>query len=162
MPKHDIETYCRELGVALADDTTGINSFITAINTEKGDDPVMSTIDDGALIFQTMTEAIVNFDPFLIYYIDSVSSESAGPHTLRTYKVNIEIVFASCVNEKLLGYLLLRYQRALRDFAEYHWRRLDCGVQSSLSDLNPVEYSLSESDETHKSIGISISVTYGG
>lgn len=133
----------------------------SAINTEKADGFNMKAIQSLAFVDQSLNDKVLNYDPFLFCYIDSVSSEVKGPSIAETLKIDCVLFVAGRGLEQSLGESLLnlRYSRLMRELGAGMWRKALPGVEYSMESLNPIDVSLDNSEDYHRVFGISVSVS---
>lgn len=158
MAKYDVESFMDEFVTALK---TNLAARITAINSEKGNDPVLEAISDSAWIFQTLDEKALNYRDFIFYYIDDISGEINGPHASKDLTIEVDF-FVYDRQDNLLMKRVLRYWRALEEAMALTWDRVGKGYdKAAIRSLTPIDVKLINSSEYHKVFGVSLNFAIG-
>lgn len=158
MAKFDVENFMDEFVAKLK---TNLAARVSAINTEKGDNPVLESFPDGAFIFQTLDEKALNFRDFVFYYIDDISGEINGPHASKDLTIEVDI-FVYDRQDNLLMKRVLRYWRALEEAMALTWDSVGKGYdRAAIKSLTPIDVKLINSSEYHKVFGVSLNFAIG-
>ena len=137
-----------------------INQELEKIDLERGDF-VLKPVDlENAIVFQSLNNLPVNFDPILFYGIDQVQSigdiESASGE-------NWEIEFSFILSDpqdRTADKRLLRYQRALKSvFLNNYVKIKNMRQKVRVRSLNPVAFTLNNSSNEFRAIGIIVETT---
>jgi hypothetical protein len=157
--KYDVETFCDDI---LATLTANLNAKISAINSEKNDGITLASVESDAYFFQELNSKAANFNPYVLYSIEELGSDNAGPYA--SVKPTLHVIAVLSDNgEDADGCAkrLLRYQRALKEVFEENWTQNAGSVKINLSSLVPVQFSLMNSAESFRAIGVSITGSIG-
>lgn len=155
---YDIETLLGDLETHLK---ANLGTALTAINTEKNDGITCENIDSDAYYFQYLGKTLANKNLFLLYGIESMTSNGIGPGSVKTYTISVVIVHSDSGNDKNLVKRLLRYQRALTSVLETGWSAIRKSVNFRVSGLAPIPLDLLNSSRPDRAIGIEIQVDLG-
>lgn len=159
MKVYDIESFCSDIKTIL---TTYLNSKLTSIDSEKNDGITLKPVASDAYFFQELNEATVNYDPYILYSVENIESEALGPVTSLRPTVHIILVLADQGSELAgIGTRMLRYQRALKEIFESHWTENQNGVKIKVQSLVPVQFSLMNSANSYRAIGIALTGDIG-
>lgn len=154
-PKYDVERFCADLKTILA---ASLNTKISEINSEKNDSTTLAAVDSNAYFFQELNGRATNFDPFVLYSVEEIQSEGTGPTTSITPTVHVVLVLADGGQDtESVAVRMLRYQRALREVFEENWTSNKYGVKLRISSMVPVQFSLMNSANPFRAIGVSVS-----
>lgn len=137
-----------------------INQELAKIDAERGDF-VLKPIDlENAIVFQSLNNLPVNFDPILYYGVDQVSNngdvESA---TGETWDIEFSFILSD-PQDRTADKRLLRYQRALKSIFLNNYIKINNMRQKvRVRSLNPVAFTLSNSSNEFRAIGIIVETT---
>lgn len=136
-----------------------INLKLQEIDTERGDF-VLKPIDlENAIIFQSLNNFPVNFDPILYYGIDQVNTESIESAAGETWEVEFSIILAD-PQDRSADKRILRYQRALKEIFLNNYVKINNMRQKvRVKALNPVAFTLQNSSVEFRAIGIIVETT---
>ena len=161
--KLDIEQLCAEMATFMR---SKLNTRLLALDSEKNDGitlkPVTSTGEPDGFFFQDLGDRIANFDPFVLYGIDSVRvqpGQNIGPATAKTYTIHVIVVIQDNGNDPSLTKRLLRYQRALWEIFEVDWATVRHGAKFKIGGLMPIAFELLNRSQPDRAVGISLEVT---
>ena len=137
-----------------------INDKLTEIDNERGDYELKKIDVDDAIIFQSMNNFPVNFDPILFYGVDNVTNqgdvESAAGET---WEIEFSIILAD-PQDKTVDTRILRYQRALKEIFLNNYVKINNMRQKvRVRSLNPVAFTLQNASVEYRAIGIIVETT---
>ncbi len=158
MAKYDAEALLSDIGDHLA---ANLNTKLAAITAEKADGIVLPTLHASAFFFQTLGEAAINLNPFLIYGIVDQKDEGIGPAVSERIMIQIAIVVSDRLDGNI-GKRLLRYRRALRELFTGSFDKIGNAVKFKVTSLVPISLELINSDEPQRAIGIQVETTLVG
>jgi hypothetical protein len=157
MARYDIENFLTDLLSAMQDGSTGLNSYITAINSEKNDTLTVPSISNSAYFLQTMNESVAAYDPFILYGVTKIESEGIGPATSSRYTVQVVISFAD-KQDGTAAKRLFRYSRALEDLFHSKFDKISQNRVKKIISIEPVEWTLVNSSESFRAVGVDLEV----
>lgn len=155
---YDIDSWIADFDAFLK---ANLNSKITALNSEKGDAPQLLTLDSNAFFFQTMNDAVANFDPFVFYGISDVESVATGPGIIERYLIDLIVVVVDTAQDLLIGKRLLRYNRAFKELLTSNYDKIGDGKKIKVTSLVPVSFKLANSSNEYRAIGVTLEVHFG-
>lgn len=138
-----------------------LNTRILAINSQKNDGITLKQIDSDAYFLQSLDDGTANFDPYLFYGVDSVESIPIGPAVLKKYTLQVVIVLADDKSDLFVAKKLFRYNRVLEELFNEKWRDVFKGVDVMVEALQPVAFSVVDSSNVYRAIGVDLKVTLG-
>jgi hypothetical protein len=135
-----------------------INESITKMNNEKGD-KLLEKIDQRAWCLGSLDEVVLNFDNFILAYIEDMSSTVNGYAVQTNVVFEIDMVLAQ--KEDRMDYKrVMRYQKVLQDAAQMLWEKIGRGIDRlEISTLQPIDIKLNDNAEWSKVVGIQLSFT---
>jgi len=133
--------------------TTNLATKLTAIETEKGDSIALPDVDASAYAFQTMDSEAINYDPFIIYGVESVETIPLYGGTAEKLSISVVYVLADG-NRQNISEILFRVQRALKEIFEENFTNLDVGNKITVKRFEPVSFQSLDSSARYKAIGI--------
>lgn len=136
-------------------------TIIGNINTEKNDGFLMKAPIAGAYLEISLNDKVMNFDPFVFTYIESVTSQVRGPNLSKEWRIGQVIFVAQKAIQLSKGeeYFNLRYQRAMEELGQSAWRTALRGYEFDVEALNPVDVQLQNTTNWHRVFGIELSLT---
>lgn len=133
-----------------------INPAILAMNTEKNDSIVLKTIDDKAYAFQTMSEKVMNYNPFIYYGLLECPTKAEFMAIAKSPKIELTIVIAD-PEDGNTAIRLLRYQRVFEEmFLDQMFPIKGINTRVKIENLEPVSFKSVNSDTHFKAIGVII------
>jgi len=137
---------------------SNIGAVVTAINTEKDDSTVLAAPEAKAYIDLSFDSAVINYDPFVFTFIDSISSQIAGPNIEKSIRFEVCIFKARTgkPDEHILG---LRYMRVMEELAELAWEKVFKSYRYEVETLTPVEVQLANQTKWHRVYGVALTVS---
>ena len=141
-----------------------INQELSKIDLERDGDTkpfILKPIDlDDGIVFQSMNNLPVNFDPILYYGVDQVTTigdlESA---TGETWEVEFSIILSD-PQDRTADKRILRYQRALKEIFLKNYVKINNMRQKvRVKSLNPVAFTLQNTSNEFRAIGIIVETT---
>ncbi len=165
MAKFDIETFLTKFEAKMK---TNLAAAITAVNLEKNPgmndmptpviaDFLIPQIEEGAWIFQSLDVKAKNYENFVFYFIDGVTTQFRGQALAREYTVEVDM-FIIDKGDDYVYKAVLRYWRALEQAITDAWRSVDAAAEIDFESLGPVTVQLQNSSYYHKVIGASLKV----
>ncbi len=135
-----------------------ISGVVTSINTEKNDSTLLVAPEAGAYVDLSLDSAVMNFDPFIFIYIDSVQSVIAGPSINKTVRFEICLFRGKTgkTDEQILG---LRYMRLMEELGQMAWDKALRGFRYEVETLTPVDVQLVNSTKWHRVYGVALTVS---
>lgn len=136
-----------------------LNAELLKIDTERGDF-VMKPVDmNNAVIFQSLNNFPVNFDPILFYGVDQVTTDSIESATGDNWEIEFSIIMAD-PQDQSASYRLLRYQRALKEIFKTNYVKINNMRQKvQVKSLNPISLTLQNNSNEFRAIGIIVETT---
>lgn len=137
-----------------------MNDKLLEIDSERGD-LVLKPVDfDNAVVFQSMNNLPVNFDPILYYGATSVSTDGNVESSVgETWEVEFSVILAD-PQDRSIEKRLFRYQRALKEiFLQNYFKINNIRQKVRLRSLNPISFNLQNNSIEYRAIGILIETT---
>ena len=136
-----------------------INAKLAEIDAERGDFTLKPIDLDNGIVFQSLNNLPVNFDPILFYGIDQVDSDSIESAQGETWDLEFSIILAD-PQDRTADKRILRYQRALKEiFSENYIKINNMRQKVRVKSLNPVSFLLQNSSNEFRAIGIIVETT---
>lgn len=137
-----------------------INQKLIDIDNERNDFALKPIDLENGIVFQSLNNLPVNFDPILYYGADDVTNigeiESASGET---WSVEFSIILAD-PQDRSVEKRLWRYQRALKEiFLEGYIKINSMRQKVRVRSLNPVAFTLQNTSNEYRAIGINIETT---
>lgn len=151
MPKYDVENLLSDIQSLL---TTYLNTKLSEIDTEKNDGITLKQVDSSAYFLQTLDGKAANFDPFILYGVDTIESDGRRSATLRKYQISVVIVLADSRSEVTPAARMFRYLRALEEVFEEHWAENGNAINLVIQSLEPVEIKLFNTSQPYRAVGV--------
>lgn len=131
--KYDIELFIQKITAYLK---TNFEAKLTEISAEKNDGiPLLAVSTTGGYFVQTLSEAVVNFNPyFYIGILDKIGSDSVDHASVQIVPLEIALVIADSGEDANLWIKLFRYQRALKEIFEIGWNSANLGPKVSVEE----------------------------
>ena len=141
---------------------TKLNDEITAIDAARSDGITLKQIDiDNAIIFQSLDNFPVNFDPVLYYGVSGATApQQIESATGENWEVEFTIILAD-PHDKTIDTRLFRYQRALKNLFKKNYFKINNLTQKvRVKSLDPVSFSLSNQKAVEfRAIGVIVETT---
>lgn len=142
--KYDAENLLSDIKTILK---ANLNTAITTVENEKVAQGLPATgllpVDTNVGYFeQNWSDAILNVSPAIFYGIEDVRAEGAGPTTMQTYKVFVEIVVTDRQEDKLMNARIHRYSRAIKDVLEANYDKIPSSAKTKIETVRPVSFKL--------------------
>lgn len=154
--KLDVEVILKNIKETLLDK---LNTKLLEIDTEKNDGIVLSPVDPGAYILQSLDEFPVNFDPALFYGIESIETVGEYSATHKKMKIEISVILADPQDGSIFS-RLFRYQRAMEEtFLESYFTIKNMREKVKVTSLEPVAFRVQNSTSEFKAIGVMIEIS---
>jgi hypothetical protein len=155
MAKIDTETLFLKLKAFVQANIAGV---VAQINTEKNDSTLLVAPDAKAYVDLSLDSSVMNYDPFIFIYIDSVQSTIAGPAVNKNVRFEICLFKAKTgkTDELIQG---LRYMRLMEDLAQLAWDKALRGFRYEVETLTPVDVQLANSTKWHRVYGVALTVS---
>lgn len=156
MAKYDTEDFLDNIKAVLI---ANLNTKLAAIDTAKTQDTLsLPQVQTAAYAFQGLNEEVINFDPFIIYGVESIATipQLQGSAT----DITASVVLVLCENGKdEIDRLMLRYSRALKEVIEENYQSVGKGIKMLVSEFMPISFKFLNSDDSYKAVGININAT---
>lgn len=155
MAKIDVETLFFKLKDFIK---ANIADVVTKINDEKNDSTKLVAPEDKAYIDLSLDAGVVNYDPFMFIYIDSVLSQIQGSSVAKTVRFEICLFKAKSgkPDEFIQG---LRYSRLMEELGQLAWDKALRGFRYEVETLTPVDVQLANSTKWHRVYGVALTVS---
>lgn len=153
---YDVENFFDELEDFMQ---ANLNTRISAINTEKNDSITLDTVSSSAYFFLTLDETVANYDPFIFYSIGGIESDGIGPHTGKTYLVDVALVMTSDGVDSNSRKRTLRYHRALTEIFEENYQEINKRVNIKVNSLEPITFATQNDSQLYRAVGVQLQVT---
>ena len=143
--------------------SNNLNPKITALNTEKADSISLTPVASNAYVFPSLNGTTLNYDPFIFYGIQDIRSdtETGYGHTLESVDVVVCLVKADMGQDVDIGNRMLRYHRALKEVIEDGFDENRNGIKLKVSSLVPIEFTLMNSAQLFRAVGVLIRADMG-
>lgn len=135
-----------------------IAAVVASINADKNDTILLVAPEADAYVDLSLDSMVVNYDPFIFTYIDSIPSQIAGPNVAKTVRFEICIFKAreGTPEEHILG---LRYMRLMEELGKMAWDKALRGFRYEIETLTPVDVQLANSTKWHRVYGVALTVS---
>lgn len=153
MAKIDYETILTEIKSIIS---SNYNTKLTEIDAEKSDF-TLPTVDSNAYQLQSMNEKVLNYDPFILYGITSVETESNGPQISERIRMELWIIKAD-QNENNINEMMFRYLRAFKEIFEENWQINNISTKINVNNATVLPLESLNSSESYKAVAIEIEV----
>jgi len=156
MPKYDTEDFLDNVKAVLV---ANLNTKLTAIDAAKTQDTLsLPQVAAAAYAFQGLNEEVINFDPFIVYGVESIVTIPQLQGSAND--VTVSVVLALCENGKNeIDRLMLRYSRAMKEVIEENYQSVGKGMKMVVSEFMPISFKFLNSDDNYKAVGININAT---
>jgi len=140
-----------------------INDELTKIDVERAGEtnPItMKPIDtENGIVFQSLNNLPVNFDPILYYGVDQVETDPIESAQGETWSMEFSIILSD-PQDRTAEKRVLRYQRALKSIFLNNYIKLNNMRQKvRVRSLNPVAFTLPNASIEFRAIGILVETT---
>ncbi len=135
--------------------SSNLNTKIAEINAEKNDGITMPTINNNAYFFQTLDERVTNFDPFLVYSIDTLEGENDYGRSQMNILINNILIIADNGKDSI-NRILFRYLRALNEIWKENFQSTSFSNRYKISSFTPVPFESLDTSTKYKGIGVII------
>ncbi len=135
-----------------------LNTKITALNTEKNDGIQLMPVEDAAYFFMGLNERVANFNPFIIYGVESLATLPIEQGSALDIGVSVVVVVVD-QGKPEINRLMLRYSRALKEVIEENNQKAGRSIKLTVEQFMPISFELLDSDAKYKAIGITINGT---
>lgn len=135
-----------------------IADLVAVINTEKNDSTVLVSPEANAYVDLSLDNTVVNYDPFIFIFIDSLPSQIVGPNVEKTVRFEVCLFKGRTgkSDEHILG---LRYLRLMEDLGKLAWDKALKGFRYEVETLTPVDVQLANSTKWHRVYGVALTVS---
>ena len=157
-PLYDVESLMRDIESFLK---AKFNPQLLVIDAEKADGLTLAPLDTAAYFWNWMGDQVANYNPFIFYGIDSEEPASIGPGTVRVFTIQVFVVLTDSQNDPEIMKRMYRYQRALFQIFEKDWSTVGRGVNFEITGLLPLVFSLFQTQNMHRGIGIQLKAALG-
>lgn len=138
-----------------------LNTYISAINTEKSDSITLATVSASAFFFQSMNDRAANYDPYVSWGVSQAGSVSEGAGVLRALSFYVILVVSDRGEEPELGRKMLRYSRALEDLFSRGWAKIRPDATLRLTNLGEVAFRFQDSQDPYRAVGVELQMQFG-
>lgn len=155
MVKFDIETLLSDLETFLK---ANINTYITNLNTEKNDGITVPTISANAYTLQSWNQSITNYDPFILYGISAIESDSINGGSSEKYTVEVIVIKADNGNDQNIVKKMFRYSRILKDLFEDKFDLVSNKYNITIQSKEPLPFRPENTSQLYQIVGINLNV----
>ena len=156
MAKFDLENMVDEV-VALV--KAQLNTKIAEINAEKADSVTLATIEATAYSVLSLNNGIMNFDPFVVVYVEDIESQGIGPGTADFITLPVIVVAADMGTDTEIYKRMLRYMRALKEIFEENFQRIEPGNNLIIESVAPQYITGLNTNKRHRGAGVALKFT---
>jgi len=154
MAKHDFEDVLAEIKSIVS---SNFNTKLSALETEKGDGITLPTVDSNAYFMQSMNDDAANFDPFIVYGIEDIQTDSIGYQSSEKIFVSV-VILLSDNGRDAINEIMFRYSRALKEIFEENWQLNKFGIKINVTRSTVVPFVALDSSASYKAVGIEIEI----
>lgn len=156
--------------ITLVDLVDGIESFIKAnLNTKIAEQNssnshslTLKTVDNEAYFFQTMNDAIANYDPFVYYGVSNIQVlDKAGGGVIEEITLHAIICVSDRGEDLQIGRRMLLYREAWKSLIGSGWALINKAVRMDLTSLVPVKFTEINTNAPYRAVGIEMVVKLG-
>lgn len=156
--RYDIDALLTDIQTVIS---TQLNTFITAVNTDKNDGITCAMVDFNradAIHLQYIKDSVELADPFILFGLaDDTEAASVGGSASRTYQIDIVLVVYDSGNDPSIVRKLYRYQRALEDLVLGNWDALGKGARLKLLGKQPTPaFKLLSKSNEYRAVGVTL------
>jgi hypothetical protein len=158
MARYDLEQLMAEIQALLA---ANFNTKVAAISTEKADSMVMKTVASGAY-FTTMNFKQANYNPFILYGIEDIQSDSTESASIRTVTIQVALILTDSGDDTdvKMQARMLRYLRALEEVFQDSYQLAESGVKLKIQSLRPDTFAYANSTELARVVGVNLTAVF--
>jgi hypothetical protein len=153
MTKYDLEDLCADIATVLQ---TNLNSKLSEIDSEKNDGIVLKQVTGDAYFFQELNNKVANFDPFVLYGVESVQTLSQEGAAAQVATISVVIVVSDPGLDPELPKRMIRYARALHEIFEENYSLLRLSSKLIIQNLMPVSFNLLNSSQSYRAAGVNL------
>lgn len=135
MANYDVESFCDDLKTFVQ---SNLNTKITAINAEKADSITLSSVASDAYMFQTTSDEVANFNPFVFYGVANFIEDNNIPgNSDVAFNAQVLIILTDEGNDLNIVKRLLRYHRCLKEIFDEGFQRVSKLGNIKISSIGP-------------------------
>lgn len=139
-----------------------LNTHIAVQNSTNTYGITLKTVSASAYFFQTMNDAIANFDPFIYYGVADVEAPSSeGGGTIEKITFNALLVVSDRGEDLLIGRRMLLYREAWKAMIGPGWANIHRNARMTLTSLVPVAFTEINTNHPYRAVGIEIVTELG-
>lgn len=153
MKKYDLECLFSDIEALLVQN---LNTKITAINAEKNDGITLKSVDNAAYFLQELNGKQINFNPFILYGLETSNSESIRGHSIEDVTISVIIVIEDQGEDTKISPRMLRYRRCLKEVFEDNFQIISNSNTIKIQSLVPVAFQTLNSSESYRAVGVNI------
>lgn len=135
-----------------------LNAELDKINQEKNDGITLDHVSNDAYFFESLNDEAHNFDPFIFYFVDSVTSEVRGQSFAKAVNLEFDLMVVDN-GDSHISRKLLRYTRVMETVLAESFTKVMPSNNADLETLEAIDVKLRNSSKIHKAIGTRISFT---
>lgn len=154
----DIEQYLLNIKAYLL---ANLNTYITALNSEKNDTVVLATLDSAAYFLQTFNGTIANYNPHMFIGVSDIQSQGIGPGTLKQLTFDVILIFEDRVQDIDVGIRLLRYGRILEEIFNRGFQKIMPGATFKVNSLVPISIVSVNTNDPYRAVGVQVVAALG-
>ena len=134
-----------------------LNTKLASIDTQKNDGITLKTFDDDeSYFFQSLDDEIINVDPYLLYGIESIESDSQQYGQSADKITMFFAIIKSDNNESDIVKIMLRYQRALKEIFEENFTGIEIANKININSYGIVPFESLDQTAKYKAIGLTV------
>lgn len=153
MTIYDFENLLDDIKTILANN---LNTKIIAINARKNDSISLETVDSAAYFLQTLDAEVINYNPFIVYAVEEVSSEGQGPYTRDELTISVSLVAADTNIDVNMSKRMFRYLTALKEVLQENWTTNNNNAKLKIKGIPPIDLQLLNTTATYRAVTILI------
>ena len=137
-----------------------LNAELLKIDTEKADFVLKPVDFDNGVVFQSLNNLPVNFDPIFFYGVDQVQVPTTIESSVgEEWEIEFSIILSD-PQDRTVDKRILRYQRALKQvFINEYVKIGNMRQKVRVRSLNPVAFTLQNASVEYRAIGIIVETT---
>lgn len=157
MAEYDIEGLCDDIETLLK---ANLNTYITALNTEKGDSPVLDTIDSDAYFFQTMDGKEAAYSPYVFYGVQDIADGDDVYNVPTHVDITVAIIIADEGQDVDSAKRMFRYLRVLKNLFKEKFDSLNNSIKITIKSQVPIELVTLNESRTERAVGVTIGADF--
>lgn len=153
MTKYDVELLLADIEALMV---SNLNAKITLLNTEKSDTITLDLINTSAYFLQELNGKQINYNPFILYGIESSQPMSQQGGSLELVTISVVIVIEDEGEDTAITKRMLRYRRCLKEVFEETFHLATNSRILQIQSLVPVAFQGLNSSANYRAVGVNI------